>query len=434
MDWLLPTISLAVLGFAAVSRRLEGTSVTAAIVFTAVGLLVGAEALGLVDPSPAGRTVRLLAQATLAIVLFSDASRIDLGALRDEFRVPARLLGIGLPLTIAAGFGTALLVFGSISWPEALLLAIVLAPTDAALGQSVVTLPSLPSTIRQGLNVESGLNDGLCVPLFAIALAVASTEAGAIAESHAVTLLLEEIGYGLLAGAVAGIVTAAVVVLAGSRGFVEPSWLQVVPAAGAALAYTSANAIGGSGFIAAFVGGMVFGGLHRRVRGEVGYLLEELGGLLGAATFVVFGGTLLGPSLEHLTWAVAAYAVLSLTLVRMAPVAVAMAGTRARPPTLAFLGWFGPRGLASIVFAVLLVEAKGELPSENLILTTIFVTIGLSVLAHGVSAAPLARRYSHWFETHPKPRMLQVEAASARHVRWRGRQHEGESNSAPARP
>ena len=175
MEWLLPTISLAVLGFAAVSRRLEGTSVTAAMVFTAVGLLVGAETLGLVDPSPAGRTVKLLAEATLAIVLFSDASRIDLGALRDEFRVPARLLGIGLPLTIAAGFGTALLVFDSMNWPEALLLAIVLAPTDAALGQSVVTLPSLPSTIRQGLNVESGLNDGLCVPLFAIALAVAST-------------------------------------------------------------------------------------------------------------------------------------------------------------------------------------------------------------------------------------------------------------------
>jgi NhaP-type Na+/H+ or K+/H+ antiporter len=432
MEWLVPTIAVAVLGFAAVSRRLEGTSVTAAMVFTAVGLLVGGETLGLVDPSPSGRTVKLLAEATLAIVLFTDASRIDLEALRDEFRVPARLLGIGLPLTIAAGFGSALLVFGSMGWPEALLLAVVLAPTDAALGQSVVTLPSLPSTIRQGLNVESGLNDGICVPFFAVALAVASTEAGTIAESHAVTLLLEQIGYGLLAGAAAGIVTAAVVVLAGSRGFVEPSWLQVVPAAGAALAYTSAAAIGGSGFIAAFVGGMVFGGLRRRFVGEVGYLLEELGAPLGAATFVVFGGSLLGPALEHLTWAVVAYAVLSLTIVRMAPVAIAMAGTRAQPPTLAFLGWFGPRGLASIVFAVLIMEAKGELPSENAILTTIFATIGLSVLAHGVSAAPLARRYALWFETHPQPETLLVEAAPARHVPWRGRRHAGESAGASA--
>jgi len=227
--------------------------------------------------------------------------------------------------------------------------------------------------------------------------------------------------------------SAAVVVFAGSRGFVEPSWLQVVPAAGAAVAYTSAAAVGGSGFIAAFVGGMIFGGLRRRFVGEVGYLLEELGDLLGAATFVVFGGSLLGPALERLTWAVAAYALISLTVVRMVPVAVAMAGTRAQPPTLAFLGWFGPRGLASIVFAVLIVEAKGELPNESIILTTIFFTIGLSVLAHGVSAAPLARRYAQWFETHPQPETLRVEAATARHVRWRGRRHD-ESVSASSSP
>jgi len=421
MEWAVPTIALAVLGFAAFSRRLEGTSLTAAMVFTAVGLVVGRETLGLVDPTPTGRTVKLLAEATLAVVLFSDASRVDLAALRDEFRVPLRLLGIGLPLTIVAGFGAALVVFGSMGWPEALLLAVVLAPTDAALGQSVVTLPSLPSSIRQGLNVESGLNDGICVPLFVVALAIASTEAGEIGARHAATLLVEEIGYGLLAGAGAGILTAAVVVLAGSRGLVEATWLQVVPAAGAILAYTVADAVGGSGFIAAFVGGMVFGGLRRRVGGEVGYLLEELGALLAAATFVVFGGSLLGPALENLSWAVAGYAVLSLTLVRMLPVAVAMVGTHARAPTLGFLGWFGPRGLASIVFAVLLVEAEGRLPHENVILATVFVTIGLSVLAHGASAAPLARRYARWFATHPQPATLRVEAATARPVRWRGR-------------
>ena len=283
------------------------------MVFTAAGLLTGAKTFGLVDPVPAGETVKLLAEATLAVVLFSDAARIDLAALRDEFRVPARLLGIGLPLTILAGFLAALLLFGSFAWPEALVLAVILAPTDAALGQAVVTLPSLPSQIRQGLNVESGLNDGICVPILAIALAIASTEAGNVHASHAVTLVAEEIGYGVLVGAAAGAVTAAVIVFAGARGLVEPSWLQVVPLAGAALAYTTAAAIGGSGFIAAFVAGMVFGGLRRRAGGELGYLLEELGSVLGAATFVVFGAVLLGPALGSVTWAVAAYALLSLT-------------------------------------------------------------------------------------------------------------------------
>ena len=419
MEWLLPIIALAVLGFASVSRRLDGTSITSAMVFTGAGLLVGAETLGLVDPAPTGRTVRLLAEATLAVVLFTDAARIDLGALRDEYRVPARLLGIGLPLTIAAGFGAALLVFGDIGWPEALLLAVVLAPTDAALGQAVVTMPALPSRIRQGLNVESGLNDGICVPLFFVALAFATAEAGVVSDRHAATLLVEEIGYGSVVGAGAGTLAALLLVLCDPRGLIDPAWRQVMPVAAATLAYTAAAAVGGSGFIAAFVGGMLFGGVRRRVGGDVGLLAEELGGLLGAATFVVFGGALLAPALGAATWAVAGYAVLSLTLVRMLPVAVAMVGTRARPPTVAFLGWFGPRGLASIVFAVLLVEAEGTLPQEGTLQTTIFLTIGLSVLVHGVSAAPIAQRYARWYADHPERRALHVETGDARHVPWR---------------
>jgi sodium/hydrogen antiporter len=302
VEWVLPTVALIVLAFATVSRRLEGTSITAPMVFTGAGLVFGAKAAGLVDPSPGGATVKLLASATLAVVLFGDAARIDLRALREEYRLPARLLGIGLPLTIAAGFGAAFLLFGSVAWPEALVLAIVLSPTDAALGQSVVTLPSLPSLVRQGLNVESGLNDGICVPLFGIAIAVASAEAGLTGAHHAVVLVVEEIGYGVLVGAAAGALAAGVVVFAAGRGLVEPLWLQVVPVAASVLAYTTAAAVGGSGFIAAFVGGLLFGALRQRVGGEVGYLVEELGALLGAATFIVFGGAFLEPALGGITW------------------------------------------------------------------------------------------------------------------------------------
>ena len=415
MEWALPTIAVIVLGFAAVSRRLEGTSITAPMVFTGAGLVVGAKAAGLVDPNPGGATVKLLASATLAVVLFGDAARIDLRALREEYRLPGRLLGIGLPLTIVFGLVTGLALFGSLGWPEALVLAIVLAPTDAALGQSVVTLPSLPSLVRQGLNIESGLNDGLCVPVFVVALTVASAEAGMTSFHHALVLLVEEIGYGALVGAGAGVLAAGLVVLAG-RGFVEPLWLQVVPVAASVLAFTAAAAVGGSGFIAAFVGGVFFGALRPRDGGEVGYLLEQLGALLGAATFVVFGGGFLGPALGDITWAAAGYAVLSLTFVRMVPVAVAMVSADARPQTVAFLGWFGPRGLASIVFAVLIVEEQGTLPHERLLLTTIYLTIGLSVLLHGLTAAPLARRYGSWYGTRASSG---VETESAHEVRWR---------------
>lgn len=178
MTWALPAIAAILLAYAAISGRTAGTPITAPIVFTVGGLLLGASTVGLIDVHPAAETVKLLAEVTLTLVLFSDASRVDLSALRAEIALPARLLGIGLPLTIAAGFGAALLLLGDLAWPEALLLAVILAPTDAALGQAVVTLPILPSRIRQGLNVESGLNDGICVPLFLIVLAIAQAEAG----------------------------------------------------------------------------------------------------------------------------------------------------------------------------------------------------------------------------------------------------------------
>jgi NhaP-type Na+/H+ and K+/H+ antiporter len=189
------------------------------MIFTAVGLLVGSEALGLID-GPAGRGNGQAARPKRR--LLSSSSRMPRGStcapLRGELSVPLRLLGIGLPLTLLAGFLVALFVFPQLSWSEALLLAVILAPTDAALGQAVVTLTRLPSRVRQGLNVESGLNDGICVPLFWIVLAIAQAESGAIGDGAAVRLVLEQIGYGILAGVVAGIAAALVVVVAGSAG------------------------------------------------------------------------------------------------------------------------------------------------------------------------------------------------------------------------
>ncbi len=418
MHWQVATLALALLAFAAVSGRIDGTPITGPMLFTAAGLLLGVDALGLVDPSATGEAVKLLAEATLTVVLFSDASRIDLRALRSALGVPARLLGIGLPLTIALGFVVAIGLLGDLRWPEALVLAIVLAPTDAALGQAVVTSPRLPVGIRQSLNVESGLNDGLCVPLFLIALAIAQAEDGALGHGHAVRLVLEKIGYGAAFGALAGTLAAGVIVVAGGRRLVAEPWLQIVPLAGALLAFGSAEGVGGSGFIAAFVGGAVFGGLRRHRGGDVSYLTEQAGAVLAAATFLVFGAILLGPALGDLTWQIALYALLSLTLIRMVPVAISMLGTGAHRPTTAFLGWFGPRGAASIVFALLVVE-EGGLPHDEVLLAAAFVTVGLSVLAHGASAAPLAARYARWLDGLPAEEHVPLESPGASELRWR---------------
>ena len=409
MDWSLAILALTLLGVAAISRRLSGTPVTPAMVFVAVGLLVGPKVLGGIDLERSSGTVRSLAEATLALVLFCDASRVDLRLLRREVGVPLRLLGIGLPLTIVLGALGAAVVFDQLSIEEALILGVVLAPTDAALGLAVVTDPRVPARIRQSLNVESGLNDGICVPLLFAAVAVADVESHISEGRGAATLLLEEIGYGVLGGVVGGLAVAAIVIYAGRRGLIAEQWRQVVPAAGAALAYGTASALDGSGFIAAFVAGLTFRGALGRDPEQINELSEQVGNVLDGVTFVLFGAILLGPALGELSWELAAYAVLSLTVLRMLPVAVAMLGSHAKPPTLGFLGWFGPRGLASIVFAVIVVE-ESNLPHEHLIALAIYLTVGLSVFLHGLSAAPLARRYAGWYERHPPDKAPPMES------------------------
>ncbi len=332
--------------------------------------------------------------------------------------LPLRLLGLGLPLTIALGAGVAAILFTQLSITEALVLAVLLAPTDAALGQAVVTDPRLPSRIRQGLNVESGLNDGICVPLLFIVLAAADIESQIASGHHAITIVAEEIGYGILGGAGAGLLVAAVVRIGRPRRLIAEAWLPLIPVAGAALAYGVASALGGSGFIAAFLAGMLFGGLVRE-SDEMSGVSEALGALLDGVTFLTFGAVLLGPTLAHLSWSIAAYAVLSLTVVRMLPVAIAMLGMGARRPTVAFAGWFGPRGLASIVFAVIVVE-QSRLPHVQTILLTTYATIGLSVLLHGLSAAPLADRYARWYGSHKRTELPPMESVPVAVHRTRG--------------
>ena len=415
--WALATIAFLLLAFAALSRRLERSFVTVAIFFTSTGLLAG-PALGLLDLELGGEPIKLLAEATLTLVLFADASRISIPALRREFSVPARLLGIGLPLTIAAGTLAGAVVLPGLSLAEALVLAVILACTDAALGQAVVTDRRIPSRIRQGLNVESGLNDGLCVPLFFIAIAIAEAEEGALSGRGALELVAEQIGWGLVGGISAGALGAVVLRTAQRRGLAEAHWLQILTAATALLAAGIAHGLGGSIFIAAFVGGFVFGGARRDTEGEVGYLVDQGGEVLNAVTFLVFGAVILGPALDDLGWEALLYAVLSLTVVRMLPVALATLGTRARPPTVAFLGWFGPRGLASIVFAVILVE-EAALPHQETLLLAVIATVALSVYAHGLSALPLTQRYVGWYEAHPREQRPAMESVPAPEQRWR---------------
>ncbi|MFD0364968.1 cation:proton antiporter [Nocardia sp. GCM10030253] len=415
-SWDISTIAFLLLAFAVLSRKLS-VVVTPAIFFTSAGLVAG-PVLGLLELEVGSSTLKLLVEVTLTLVLFSDASRISLGRLRSEYAVPLRLLGIGLPLTIAAGAVVGVAVLPGVSGVEALVLAVMVACTDAALGQAVVTDERIPSRIRQGLNVESGLNDGLCVPLFFIAIGFAQAEAGALTEHAAVRLVLEEIGYGIVGGVIAGVLGAFALRIGAKRGWIERYWLQILTVATALLGAGIADGLHGSMFIAAFVGGLLFGTLRGSVGGHVTDLVDQGGELLNAVTFLVFGAAILGPVLDDLTWRLALYAVLSLTVVRMLPVALSLLGTGARKETVAFVGWFGPRGLATIVFGVLLIQ-DADLPNEHTLLLAAVTTIGMSVYAHGLTATPLTDRYVRWYRSHPKRQQLPMESVPAAPHRWR---------------
>jgi len=394
-EWVLVCVALILLVYAAVSARLQSTVVTQAMVFVAFGLLIGNRVLEVVDIGAANRYVRMLAEATLTLVLFNDAVGVDLKKLRRGSDVPIRLLGIGLPLTIAAGTAAGLVLFPQLDVWTAAALATILAPTDAALGQPIVTNSRLPSRIRQGLNVESGLNDGVCVPLLIIFLTIAQAEERA-GDLEPFRIIAEEVGFGVIGGLVAGALGAWVLRTFAALRWMSLIWQQISPVAAALLAYTLTSALGGSGFIAAFVAGITFRLLAHHHAEEAMSFAEETATLLNAATFLIFGAVLLGPALGELEWRIGVYALLSLTAVRMLPTAIAMLGTGTRTATVGFLGWFGPRGLASIVFVLVLVE-QTTLAEQSLMLGVVTATVTLSVYAHGISAWPAANRYADWY-------------------------------------
>jgi sodium/hydrogen antiporter len=390
-------IGAAVLSWAMVSKRFDGTWLTPAMYFIAIGLLLGEEVLGWFDLAGIDGAVKLLAEITLALVLFSDASRLNTRLLRREAAFPARLLGIGLPLTIIAGGLLAALMFDELSMIEGLVLGILLAPTDAALGQAVVSDERLPSRLRQGLNAESGLNDGICVPLLFAAIAFAEAETAPGFDGGVIVDMVTELAIAIAVGVAIGAVVGLVRNRATAANWMDSNWDRVVPVAAVAAAYALTLEWGGSGFIASFVAGLIYGAVVGDDTTHTLEFAEEGGQVLSAVTFMLFAIVLAGPALSSLSLEVVIYALLSLTLVRMVPVALALIGA-AQPQTMLFAGWFGPRGLATIVFALTVVEESG-LAGTNIIVEVATITVLFSVVLHGVSASPLTVRYATWYRT-----------------------------------
>ncbi len=393
-----------------VSARLARTVVTAPIVFAAAGMLALLLLPELRAREGNPELFLQIAEIGLVLLLFADASRTDLKVLRNIRALPGRLLSTGMLLTILLGGLAALAVLRQLSVWEAGILAAILAPTDAGLGQVIVNSPRVPMKIRQALNVEAGLNDGLSVPFLLFFMALAAT--GEVGQSARFTrFLVEQLGYGVAVGLGIGLAGGWLLGAAHRRGWMEHAWRQFGVVALPLLCLVVSDAVGASMFIAAFVGGLaVQVGFKEAGESSVAFT-EEWGQLLNMSVFFLFG-MIVARAWPQFTWSLVLYAVLSLTVVRMVPVAIALLGTRLSRTTVLFMGWFGPRGLASIVLGLVYLEEEAQGPGEATIRLAVMVTVLVSIFAHGLSALPGTRRYARHVETLPVEAPERLEAVT----------------------
>ncbi|WMS43705.1 sodium:proton antiporter [Acuticoccus sp. MNP-M23] len=395
----------AVLAFSLLSKKAEDSLVTPPMAFAALGVVVSGAGLGLIELPATSALIHALAEITLILTLFTDASRIDVTELSVQHAIPIRLLLIGLPLAIIAGTGAAWLLFPALGLWGAAILGVILAPTDAALGQSVVANPRVPQRIRQAINVESGLNDGLAFPAL---LVVAALAQASVDKSTAdfVTFAALQILLGPAAGVFVGWAGSWAAEKALAHDWMAEIYLKIGTLALPLVAYGGAELIGGNGFIAAFACGLVVAARSNAVRAAAGAFGEAEGQLLTLIVFTLFGAILLPDIASDVGWRHLLYAVLSLTVLRMVPVALSLVGAPVRPVTVLFIGWFGPRGLASIIYLLLVLE-EYDVGDMTDVKATVILTVALSIILHGISASPLAKAYgANADEDHPESRPL----------------------------
>ncbi|MGI9257500.1 MAG: cation:proton antiporter [Gammaproteobacteria bacterium] len=391
---LLIFFALLIFAFGLFSRLSESKSITGPMVFMIVGILGSSLALNLFHVTPQMGPVTLVAELALTLVLFIDASLIDMKSLRGSgSNIPARLLLIGLPLTMLFGTGLGLLMFDSVSLWAIVLMALILSPTDAALGQAVVKSPAVPGRIRQSISVESGLNDGIALPPILICLALLGAEAGD-REGEWLGFVIRQVTLGPLVGFAVGWVGGRLIQTMSDRGWMEETFQRLSALPLAILAFAFAESVEGNGFIAAFVAGLglTIGATSHEIRHRIQEFGETEGTQLILVVFLIFGLAMVPFAAPYWGLTELIYALASLTALRMIPVAIAMTGAKLDVGTIAFMGWFGPRGIASVLYLLMAVAAIGVEGHER-VMSVIVLTIMISVVAHGISAVPLSKRY-----------------------------------------
>ena len=389
----LAVVAASVVLWSVLSAQLGRLYISAPIAFLVMGLLETHGPLAILHFSPHSSTIRSLAEATLALVLFTDASRVNVHELRRDLGLPVRLLALGLPLTIGFGTAAALGIIPGVSLWVAATIGAIVAPTDAALGATLMSDTRIPNRIRRLLNVESGLNDGIATPFVNLFLAGAITTE--VAHSPSVLGAARSLLVGVGVGVGAGLIGGWLIAKSNAKGWSAVGFRPLAALGLSLFAYGAAIEADGNGFVAAFVAGMAFGSVVRSELQTTVEFTEECGGLLSLMVWLIFGAAMVVPGFDHANWQDYLFALLALTAVRVIPVALALLGSGLDRFTVGFIGWFGPRGLASVVFGLIAYDTLAPIDA-NRVLSVVTVTVTLSVVAHGLSASPLAGRYGRF--------------------------------------
>ncbi len=375
--------------YALLSKLIGRSILTLPIIFVFVGYLVADPIKMLGNHDQLREYARYLAEITLILVLFSDASNVRLAKLKQNYKIPLQMLVFGVPLTMLFGTLIVWMIAPAGGFAMALLTTAVLTPTDAALSQGVVSNPKVPDRLSQSINVESGLNDGLVLPFVLLGAVLAAASMQENATQGLAMKAVIEIVLGPLVGVSIGWLIARGLGIAEDRNWSLESAQGVVFVASAFTCYLGAELIGGNGFIAAFVGGVTFGNTYRHNLHFITEFMEGTGQMLTMAAFLVFGATMLPDGFAHISFMPVLIAVLFLTIIRIVPIWLSLTGTGLASREKLFLGWFGPRGLASILFT-LIIMAEFDFPNEEEFLACISMTVFMSIILHGVTSTPFA--------------------------------------------
>jgi NhaP-type Na+/H+ or K+/H+ antiporter len=404
MEDLILFAALLAFSFGLVSALADRSPISAPMVFVGVGIMAGPLGFDLFTVDEHSEIVKIIVELTLVLILFTDASTLNLKALKGEYKIPLRLLGIGLPLTMALGLLIAIPMFPGTSLWMVAVMAFILSPTDAALGQAVVSSEKVPGRVRDSIGVESGLNDGIALPPIMACMAALTAAVGTSLDiSYWGGFAFKQIFLGPVAGGAVGWIGGTLIDHAVRRNWMEPVFQRLSAIALALISYGLAESLGGNGFIAAFFGGLMLGTRDKVVRKRIQEFGEAEGQQLTLFIFLIFGLVLVPMAQEHWDWTALIYALLSLTVIRMVPVALSLMGTKMDLATVGFIGWFGPRGIASVLYLLMFVEDVGSKGFEPM-LAVIVLTVLLSVFIHGFSAVPLSTLYGRYATAKSSPK------------------------------